>query len=151
MVMVYAQAIKNESKQESIHPYISIARGMKSLIVRSTYDHVFSWTTIIATCVVVINVCCTIFVQIESTMTTSIKVRKPYLVIRISICRWVYWEKKWEISFWTCSPLSKTIVKQNPEMYHGLLYAHSRKGTKTNGYVNRQWYDHTYIVKDGQL
>jgi hypothetical protein len=34
MVMVYAQAIKNESKQESIHPYVSIARGMKSLLVQ---------------------------------------------------------------------------------------------------------------------
>jgi hypothetical protein len=152
MIVVNAQAVKNESKQESIHPYVSIARGIKSLpSVHSTYDRVFSWTTIIATCVVVVNVCYTISMWIESTMTTSIKVWKSSLVIRISIRRWVWWKKRWEISLWTCAPLSKTIMKQNPKMYCGLSYAHSHKGTKTNGYVDCQWYDHTYTVKDGQL
>jgi hypothetical protein len=43
MIVVSAQAVKNESKQESIHPYISIARGMKSSpSAYSMYDHVFS-------------------------------------------------------------------------------------------------------------
>jgi hypothetical protein len=28
--MVYAQAIRNESKQKLKHPYVSIIRGMKS-------------------------------------------------------------------------------------------------------------------------
>jgi hypothetical protein len=36
-------------------------------------------------------------------------------------------------------------------MYRGLLYIHSRKGIKTNGYLNRQWYDHINTMKDGQL
>jgi hypothetical protein len=57
------------------HPYISIARGMKSLFdVCSTYDHIFSWVIIIVTCHVVDDVCYTISMQIGSIMTTSIKV-----------------------------------------------------------------------------
>jgi len=35
-------------------------------------------------------------------------------------------------------------------MYCELLYVHSRKGTKANGYLDYQWYDHIDIVKDGQ-
>jgi len=38
------------------------------------YDHVFSWVAIIVACIIVINVCYTIYVQIGSTMTMSIKV-----------------------------------------------------------------------------
>jgi hypothetical protein len=37
------------------------------------------------------------------------------------------------------------------KMCHGVLYVHSRRGNETNGYLNRQWYDHINIVKDGQL
>jgi hypothetical protein len=32
-------------------------------------------------------------------------------------------------------------------MYHGLFYVHSHKCTKTNRYLNRQWYDHIDTVK----
>jgi hypothetical protein len=32
----------------------------------------------------------------------------------------------------------------------GLLYAHSHKGIKANGYLDCQWYDHSNIVKDMQ-
>jgi hypothetical protein len=35
-------------------------------------------------------------------------------------------------------------------MYYGLLCVHSYKGTETNGYLDRQWYDHIDIVKNGQ-
>jgi hypothetical protein len=41
-------------------------------------------------------------------------------------------------------------MRQYPKVYCGLLYAHSYKGKKTNGYLDRQWYNHTNIVKDGQ-
>jgi hypothetical protein len=29
--------------------------------------------------------------------------------------------------------------------------AHSHKGTKANGYLDHQWYDHSDNMKDGQL
>ncbi len=42
MIVVYAQVVKNESKREWRHSYVSIAMGMKSLLnVHSTYDRVF--------------------------------------------------------------------------------------------------------------
>jgi hypothetical protein len=88
--------------------YISIARGGGPLM----YDCIFYQTTIIVTCVVVVDFHCTIFVRIESAMTTttSIKVWKPYLVIRISIHHQMWWGKRWETLFWTCAPLSKSII-----------------------------------------
>jgi len=36
-------------------------------------------------------------------------------------------------------------------MCYGLLYAHSHKGIKANGYLDRQWYDHINTMKGGQL
>jgi hypothetical protein len=78
------------------------------LNVRSMHDHVFSWTTIIATCVVIVDVRYTISMRVEWTMTTSIKVQKSFLVIRISIYRRMWQE--WESSFGTWAPLSKTII-----------------------------------------
>jgi hypothetical protein len=110
-IMVCAQAVKNESKQECKHPYVSIAKGMKSLFGACLiYDHVFSWATIITTCVVIVDTRWTISMQVGSAMMTSIKVQKPSLVIRISNCHWMWWGKRWETPFWTCAPFSKTIV-----------------------------------------
>jgi hypothetical protein len=41
--VVYAQAVKNESKEKQKHSYISITRGMKSSLgAHSMYGHVFS-------------------------------------------------------------------------------------------------------------
>jgi hypothetical protein len=109
--MVYAQALHNESQWKWKHPYISIASGVKSLLgVRSTYDFDFSWIAIIIACLFVVNASYTISMQVESTMTTSIKVWKLSLVIRISIPRWVWWSKRWETSFWTYAPPSKAIT-----------------------------------------
>jgi hypothetical protein len=53
---------------------------------------------------------CTTFAPIRSTMVMSIKIRKLFLMVRISIRRWVWWRKRWETSFSTYVPLSKTIV-----------------------------------------
>jgi hypothetical protein len=36
-------------------------------------------------------------------------------------------------------------------MYRGSLYVHFHKGTKANGYLDRQKHEQTNIVKDGQL
>jgi hypothetical protein len=109
--VIYAQVIENESKWKWTHPYISIARGLKSsLNTHSTYDCVFSWVAIIVVCIIVVNVHYTIVVWIKLTMMTSIKVYKPFLVIRIFIhCR-IWKRKRWETSFWTCVPFSKTLV-----------------------------------------
>ncbi len=49
--------------------------------VQFAYDYVFSWTTIIATCDVMDNACCTIFKQIKLTVTMFIKVQKLFLVV----------------------------------------------------------------------
>jgi hypothetical protein len=98
-IMVCAQAIKNEWKQEWKHPYVSIAKGMKSsLDVHSLYGCVFPWIAMIITCVVVVDACCTIFVQTKSTMMMSIKVWKSFLMIRISTPCQVWWGKRWETS-----------------------------------------------------
>jgi hypothetical protein len=86
------------------------SKGNKSsLNVCSTYDHVFSWITIIVTCVVIVNVCHILFVWIGST-TTSMKVWKLSLVIRVSTPHWVWRRKMRETSLWTCVSLSKIIV-----------------------------------------
>jgi hypothetical protein len=79
--------------------------------VRLMYDHVFSWTTIIVPNVVIIVVHCTISMQIRLTMMSSIKVWKSFLIIiRLSICHWVWWGKRWDTCLWTCAPLFKIIV-----------------------------------------
>jgi hypothetical protein len=42
MILVCAQMVKNQAKQELKNPYVSIARGMKSLFnIHLMYDHVF--------------------------------------------------------------------------------------------------------------
>jgi hypothetical protein len=110
--MVYAQVIKNKSKQKWWQPYVLIAKGMKSLHgIRSMCDHVFCQTTIIVAYVVIVNVCYTIFKRIESIIMMSIKVQKSFFMIRIFTCCWVCQEKMWENSLWTCAPFSKTIIK----------------------------------------
>jgi hypothetical protein len=69
MIMVCAQVVKNETKREWKHPYISIAKGMKSSPnVHSMYDCVFSWPTIIVACVLIVNVHCTISMWVGSVM-----------------------------------------------------------------------------------
>jgi hypothetical protein len=110
MILVYPQVVKNESKRKWKHPYVSIAKGMKSLPnFHSTYDHVFSWAAIIATCVVV-NSHWTISIWVKLTMTTSIKIRKLSLVIIICTCHQIWLGKRWETLLWTCTSLSKIIV-----------------------------------------
>jgi hypothetical protein len=52
----------------------------------------------------------TISLWVESTMIISIKVQKLFLVIKISIYRWVWWRKRWETSFLACVPFSKAIA-----------------------------------------
>jgi hypothetical protein len=71
---------------------------------------VFSWATIIITCVIVVDVHYTIFVQIGLAMIMSIKVWKPFIVIRISTPHRMWWRKRCKTSFWTCVSLSKVIV-----------------------------------------
>jgi hypothetical protein len=74
--------------------------------VHLAQDHVFSQKAIVTISVVVVNVRCTISVQVGFAMTMSIKVRKSSLVIRISTCRQVWRKKRWETSFLnTCSTL----------------------------------------------
>ncbi len=146
MIVICAQAVKNESKQEWKHSHISIARGMiSSSNAQSMQYRVFSWATIIVACVVTINVHYTISVWVESTLMMSIKVRK------ISTCRQVWQRKRWETSLLTCASFSKAIVVIIFEMYRGLLYVYSCKDTKANGYLDCQWYDHTNAMKDGKL
>jgi hypothetical protein len=53
-------------------------------------------------------------------------------------------------------PLNMCSILQNNSCNSILKYivgydVHSHKGTKTNGYLNHQWYDQTNNVKDGQL
>jgi hypothetical protein len=110
-IVVHMQAVKNESKGKWKHPYVSLTKRMKSLFgVCSMYDHFFSEVAIIITCVFVVDVRCTIYVRVWSTMTMSIKVQKPSLVIRMSTHCGMWWGEKWETSFWTCASLSKTII-----------------------------------------
>jgi hypothetical protein len=75
---------------------------------------IWSWISflkwIVVICVVLDNACYTIYGWVGLTMTTSTKVWKPFLVIRISIIYWVCWGKRWETSFYTFATLSKIIV-----------------------------------------
>ncbi len=81
------------------HPYISITRGMKSLPnVHLAYDHVFSWVTIVVACHVVVDAHYTIYVQVVLAMTTSIKVWKSFLVIKISTHHQVWQGKRWDVA-----------------------------------------------------
>jgi hypothetical protein len=118
-----------------------------SLGVRSTYDCVFFWTTIIVSCVIV-DVHYTISMQVWSIMTMSIKVWKSSLMIRISIRYRVWQRKRWEFSFSTCIPFSKIIATTISRSE--LLYVHFHKGSEANGYLDHQWYDHINTMKDGQ-
>ncbi len=102
--------IKNESKQEWRHPYVSIARGLKSSHgVHSMYDLVFSQVAIIVAYVIVVNVHYTIFMRIKSIIMTSMKVWESFLMIRISTHHWVWQGKMWE-TLWICVPFFKIIV-----------------------------------------
>jgi hypothetical protein len=92
------------------HPYVSIARGMKSLPSAHWCKIVFAFEQSSSLHVLSLSICCTITMQVGSTMTTSIKVQKPYLVIRISIHHQVWQRKRWETSLSKCVPLFKTIV-----------------------------------------
>jgi len=59
-------------------------RGMKSSPnAHFVYDRVFSWMTIDIACIVMDNVHCTIFKQVESIMITFTKVQKLFLMIKI--------------------------------------------------------------------
>ncbi len=59
-----------------------MARGMKlSFDAHFAYDRFFSYMAIVITCVIMDNVHCTIFGQVESNMTTFTKVQKPSLII----------------------------------------------------------------------
>jgi hypothetical protein len=95
-------------------------RKMKSLFgIHLTYDRVFSWVAIIAACVIVINVRCTISMRVGLTMMTSIKVQKTFIVIMISSWHQVWQGRRWETSFLTmcsifqsnsCDNISKCIM-----------------------------------------
>jgi hypothetical protein len=61
-----------------------------SLNARSMYDRVFSKVAIIAACVIIVDACYTIFVQIGVVIMTFIKVWKLSLMIRISIHHWMW-------------------------------------------------------------
>jgi hypothetical protein len=74
------------------------------LNVHFAYDHVFSWTNIIAF-IVMENACCPIFGQVGPIMTTSAKVPS----YRISTQHWMWWGKRWKTFFFTCVRLSKAI------------------------------------------
>jgi len=50
-----------------------------------------------------------------------------------------------------CSTLQSNSYDKYPKVCCGLLYIHSYRGTKTNGNLDHQWYDHYDIMKGGQL
>ncbi len=63
-----------------------MARGVKlSPNVHSMYEQVFSWTTIVATCIVVDDAHCTISKHVGSTMKTPSKVWNPSLMINNTV------------------------------------------------------------------
>jgi hypothetical protein len=78
-------------------------------------------------------------------MITSIKVRKPFLVIRISIhCR-MWWGNRWETFVWTCVPLSRTIViiislSVSWVDIHSLLQRHQNKWIPISSMVWPHWH-----------
>jgi hypothetical protein len=97
--------VKNESIQEWKHPYISIARGIKSSpSVHSTYDCIFSWTTIIIAWTIVVDACYTISIQVGSTMTMSIKrtYETPIFISHHVVCSL--------ISFCCCNHLRSMLM-----------------------------------------
>jgi hypothetical protein len=81
-----------------------------SFDVQSTYDHFFPLINHFACIVVMDDAHCTIFEQVELAMTTSIKVLKPILVVKILTCCRIWWGKRFETFLYTCVSLSKTII-----------------------------------------
>jgi len=73
-------------------------------------DRALLWATTIVACIVVVKAHCNKFVRVGSTMTTSAKVRKPSLVMTISICFHVWQEKRWKTFLYTWTPFSDAIV-----------------------------------------
>jgi hypothetical protein len=60
-------------------------------------------------------------------------------------------EKVGDLLLNMCSAFQSNNYDNILKCVHGLLYAHSNRGTKTNGYLDRQWYDHIDTVKGVQL
>jgi hypothetical protein len=60
---------------------------------------VFILAAIIIACVVIVDARWTIFMWIKLAMTMSIKVRKSYVMIRISTHHWVWWRKSLVMTF----------------------------------------------------
>jgi len=84
-------------------------------------------------------------------MTTSIKVRKSCLVIKISIHRWVWQGKRWETSFETCAPLSKIIVaiiSQNVLciVVHSFTQGHQSKWVPRLSMVWPHWHNEIWTT-----
>jgi hypothetical protein len=86
-------------------------------------------------------------VWIGSTMTMSIKVQKPFLVIMISTHHWVWRGKRWKTPLWTCVVLSKAIVTTKTRNVSWVVVHSLSQRHQSNGYLDHQWYDHTYTMK----
>jgi hypothetical protein len=90
-------------------------------------------------------------------MTMSIKIRKPSLVIKISIFRQVWQRKRWETSLRTCVPLSKTIVATISRSVLWatvclFLHGHRNKWVFRSLMVWPHWHHERWVtVKQGKL
>jgi hypothetical protein len=117
----------------------------------------FFWATIIVPCDVVIDACYTIFMRVGSTMIMSIKVRKPFLVIKISIHHQMWWRKRWNSSLWTCGSLCKVmvvIVFQSVSLatIRSLLHRHQSKWVfKLSMVWPHQQHERCTIIRYGKL
>jgi hypothetical protein len=117
-----------------------MARGMKLFPnVCFVYEHVFSSTTVIATCAIMDNARYTIFGWVKSIMTLSIKVRKLFLVIKISNSPLIMVGENVGILFlYMCSTFQHNSCDGIPK---SIFNAHSHTSIKANWYPNYQWYN----------
>jgi hypothetical protein len=93
---------------------------------------IWSWMSflkwIVVICVVLDNAYYTIYGWVGLFTTTFVTIRKPSLVIRISIIYWVWWGKRWETFCYTCAPLSKiTIVMVSQRVSWAIMCSLSHK------------------------
>ncbi len=83
--------MRNPSRANKV---MHIAHGLQSIVA----------------CIIIIEACYTKFVWVKSAMTTSTKVRKLFLVMKISIRLHVWQGNRWDTSIYTWAPLCNAIA-----------------------------------------
>jgi hypothetical protein len=152
VIVVYAQVVKNESKREWKHPYVSIARGMKSsplcsfnvwLCLLLNNHHYYTCYH----CWCLLHHICASHVSNDN-IHQGLKIVSSDKDIHASLD--VARVKVGNLLLNMCSILQGNVMTISQNVLWVVIHSLSR-GIETNGYLDHQWYDNINIVKDGQV